>query len=351
MVRPLIFAASTIATIALAGKVYAADLSVDSSQDQKIGKDKSVAAKSSSETRDSKTKRKSYTKSKGGDSNISQSHKFAAAMDKQNSLDLQLPIAALFLQDTQLWKTSADFGLGGDMGDGVIFATAQEYQAALAKANGKIADAKINESAIKEYLLDVARQGAMIAQAAIYLQDDVAAVGQLTRRHDGSVEIRGLGSDDLKVLAGGAISKASKGLSDARLALTMARIAKEVRGGVCRFGGDIGLIKCGAVTLQVVTPPILKFNGVPWFGAQEGFGGITGSYRVASNWSYSQALEKIKSDSEYSRWASEISTAAEELESRGKSREAIITKRKAVEKVVNSKAGLSVAKFLPNHQQ
>lgn len=337
--------------ISLESFAFSADLSVDTGQDRKAGKDTSVSGRASSESRDSKTKRKSYSKSTGGESSLSSSGRFAAAMDRQSSLDLQLPIGTLFLDKSQPWKTTADFGLGGDLGNGVIFATAQEYQAALAKGNGKITDAGVNEAQLKAYLLDLARQGTLIAQAAIYLQDDVAAVGRLTRKPDGSVEVRGLGGEDLKILARGAIQRATESVSDGRLKDTLARIEKDVAESTCRFAGDVTTIKCGSTVLSVTTPPVARYNGIAWFSATEGFGGLHGSYRVASNWSYSQALEAMKSDSAFSRWAAEVSAATENLEAQGKSREAVITKRKAVEKAASSKVGLSVARFLPNHQQ
>jgi hypothetical protein len=330
---------------------YAVDVSVDTAQDGKAGKDKSVSARASSESRESKTKRKSYSKSTGGESSVSSSGKFAAAMDRQSSLDLQLPIGALFLQEQKLWKSPADFGLGGDLGNGVVFATAQKYQAGLAKANGKITDAKVDEAQFKAYLLDLARQGTLIAQAAIYLQEDIVAVGRLSRKPAGVVEVRGLGSDDLKVLAKGALQKATGMISDGRLKNTLARIEKDVAESTCRFSGDVTTIKCGSAVLNVTTPPVVRYNGIAWFSATEGFGGLHGTYRVASNWSYSQALEGMKSDSAFSRWAAEVSAAAENLEAKGQSRDAVVTKRKAVEKAASSKVGLSVARFLPNHQQ
>lgn len=329
----------------------AADISVDTGQDVKTSKDKSVSGRTSAESRDSKTKRKSYSKSVGGDKSISHSGKFAATMDRQNSLDLQLPIATLFLIDSQKWMTQADFGLGGNQGNSWVSATVQDSQAKLAKANAKITDADVSEAAIRGYILALAKQGSVIAQAVIYLQEDVAAIGTLIRRPGDVVEVRGLGSADLTILAAGAIEKALKGLSDSRLALAMEQIKKDVNGSVCRFNGEVGLVKCGSVTLQISVPPVIRFNGIPWFGAQEGFGGMTGTYRIASNWSYSQALESMKSDAHYSKWAAEVSAAAENMEAQGKSREAVVTKRKAVEKAASSKVGLSVARFLPNHQQ
>ncbi len=343
-----------IAAILIAGlfcsvSVHAADLSVDSAQDQKVSKDKTVSGRTSNESRSSLTNRTGHTLSNGGESTNSRSSRFTAMMDRRSSLDMQLPISALFMADPSTWKSSADFGLGGNLGGGVINQSAQEFQTGLARAFGKIVDAEVDETVVKKYILQVALKGAEFGQAAINLQEDISSVGRLVRT-SGGVGVKGLGADDLKTLARGAMIR-GKTITDSRLKHTYSHIVQEVLSNDCRFANDVNAIKCGGVMLNVTTPPTLRYNGINWFGS-DGFGGFNNiTYRIASNWSYSQALESMKSNSNFSRWADEIATAAEELESAGRSREAVITKRKAVEKAASSKAGLSVSKFLPNHQQ
>jgi hypothetical protein len=92
-------------------------------------------------------------------------------------------------------------------------------------------------------------------------------------------------------------------------------------------------------------------SGLPWYvaeGMNTGFAGVTASYKVASSWSWSKALEDAKSDSRFTKYAKEASTAAEHLEAEGKSFEAAMSRRKAVEQMQGSKQGLSAGKFMPS---
>jgi hypothetical protein len=70
------------------------------------------------------------------------------------------------------------------------------------------------------------------------------------------------------------------------------------------------------------------------------------TYKLTQSWSYSDALEQAKSDSRYSKWAHEVADRAEQLAASGKIAEAVFTKKKAIDRSLSTKAGLSAPNMM-----
>ena len=352
MKKPTLVLAIIVAIIAIGAAVAGAtDFSHDTSEDEKISKDKSLSQKQSQDEKDSKTKRKARTDSKGRDKTSSKSDKKSGQLGKNDGLDLSLPVQALF-SDLPLhdYKLPADFGWTGDEGGGVINTTRADWFRNQAQANAKL---DVEEQAkVQAYVLEILGAGARTGQAMINLQKAVAKFGAIRRDKDGNIEITGLGADDLQVLANGsmAATAAPGTIQDTRIKSKMDRIMKATF-PACRFQGDITAIQCGTIGLHLSSPPSLKVDAVEWWrlGEQGGgsFAGLSGTYKVSSAWSWSQALEDAKGDSNFSKLAQETAASTEKMESEGRTFDAVMTKRKAVESMSANKAAVGPGKFMP----
>lgn len=332
----------------VAAPAFAADYSSDTGSDSKQSEDKSLSIKNSRDNKDSTTTKKGRSTSIGRDKQRSSTDKESGTVGSNDGLDITLPAPMLFVDwQPPTPRLARDFRLTGDLGGGMINTTYQDYLAQAARVNKPVADIT-DEADIRRYLIEVAEAGAVLGQAQIYLQTDTAKIGKIKRDKDGTVEVQGLGQDDLLNLAAGALKRAQRQISDARIKLQLAKIKKDPM--PCRFAGEPSLIQCGQAVLTLGAPPVLKITGMPWYSADgfhTGFAGVSATYKVASSWSWSKALEEAKSDSKFSKFAVEASTAAEHLEAEGKSLEAAMSRRKAVEKMQASKQGLSAGKFMP----
>jgi hypothetical protein len=328
----------------------AADLTTDNSSDSKISSDKNLSIKNSTEKKDSKTKRKSKSVSQGRDKTEGSSDKESGSVADNGGLDTVLPAPLLFIDWVPpIPRLPSDFGLSGEQ-HGYINVTVQEYLSQAARVNKLVTDVvtEKNANALRQYLIDVAESGAVLGQAQLYLQGDTSRLGKILRKEDGTVEVRGLGQDDLLLLATAALKRAQAQITDTRIRKQLNKIRADTT--PCRFVGEPSLIQCGLAVLTLSSPPVLKLTGMPWYAADgfnTGFAGISASYKVASSWSWSKALEEAKSDSTFTKWATEASIAAENLEAQGKSLEASMTRRKAIEKMQKSGQGLSASKFIP----
>lgn len=333
----------------VAASSFAADYTSDNGSDTRQTEDKSLSIKNSKDKKDSTTTRKGQNSSTGRDKQQSTSDKESGTVGDNGGLDATLPAPMLFTEwQPPTPRLARDFGLSGDRGNGIVNVTYQEWLSQAARVNKPISEVT-DEGAVRRYLLEIAETGAILGQAQIYLQADIAKIGKIKRKKDGTVEIRGLGQDDLLHLAAGALKKAQKQITDTRIKIQLQKIKADP--SPCRFAGDPGQIQCGQAVLTLAAPPILKITGMPWYAADgfhTGFAGVSATYKVASSWSWSKALEEAKNDSRFSKYALEASSAAEHLEAEGKSLEAAESRRKAIEKMQSSKQGLSAGKFMPS---
>lgn len=344
MAKNLICTLVVVAALA-AAPVLAVDYSNDSGSDTKESQDKSISIRNSKDKKDSTTVRKGKSTSTGRDKQQSTSDRESGTIGINDGLDVTLPAPLLFVGwQPPTPRLARDFGLSGDKGNGMINISFQEWLSQAARANKPVSEVT-DEAAIRRYLLEVAETGAVLGQAQLYLQADSGKIGKLKRKEDGTVEVRELGQDDLLNLASGALKKAQKQITDTRIKLQLAKIKADQ--SPCRFAGEPSQIQCGQAVLTLGAPPVLKISGMPWY-ADTSFAGVSAIYKVGSSWSWSQALEEARSNSKFSKFASEASTAAEHLEAEGKVLEAAMSRRKAVEKMQASKQGLSAGKFAPS---
>lgn len=312
---------------------WAADFSQDTSAGKSLGKDESLSVKGSKEDRSSKTK------SRGSESNKSKSQRSESRRGGNSSLDASIPARALFTEEIR-YKLPEDLGLAITAdATGKISLTEAELLQSTAKSNARISSVT-EEKPVREYLYEVAKFGAVVGQAQLNLNDDISKIGVIQRNKSGELEVTGLGADDIKTLANGAFKRAKTTITDPRIKSGLDAILNDKT--PCRFAGEPSQIVCGTTALVLNTPPNLKYNGVEWYGGS--YAGISGSYRASSSWSWSKALENASGSSSFDR------NVADDLESQGKSVEAVMTRKKAVERSKSNKTNMSPSKFLPGHQ-
>ncbi len=334
--KPLLIA---ILAFALTSPVFAADFSSDTGSDTKQSKEQSLSQKNNREQKASSSHKKSKSRSTGRDKTASRSAKESGTVGANEGLDLGLPAQALFTLPGMVYLLPADFGWTGQIPGGVNTTTA-EYYHQRATSNATLEPEE--QEQVRAYLCQVAEAGALVGQAMINLQKDIPRIGRLTRDNKGNIEVRGIGADDLQTLATGAMRQAEK-MNDKRIRSQLDRILTDET--TCRYQGDVTRIQCGRAFLDLASPPVLKIDGVEWYGAA--FAGLSGSYKVASSWSWSKALEDAQNDSRFSKYAAEVAETAEKMEAEGKSFEAVQARKKAIEQMKANKAGMSPGKFLP----
>lgn len=335
--------AVVLAVIGVCSVSYAADLSHEGGLDNRQGREKSMSQKSSVEQRDSQTKRNSKSTTRGGENNRSRSNKESASASKSRGLDLAISARDLFGDDAMEYRLPADFGLSAVVGQGgLINQTYQDWLYSMARSNTLVSQVT-DEKTLRAYFRNVAEKGAIIGQAMIYLQGDLAQLGGVKRTKN-AFEIIAIGADDLLALAQGAHKRAQAGISDARIRNRLEEILSDQ--APCRLAGDPTSIKCGKSLLTLTVPPKLTFRGVEWYG--HAYAGLDATYKVSSSWSWSQSLEHATTDSTFGRWAREQSEAAERLEAKGLTRDAVKTRREAVEKIRANKTSIGPGRFLPS---
>lgn|GEM_PF-6361910 len=338
----------TLILILLALPSFGADFSIDSGSDTKQAEDRSLSIKSNKDKKDSTSTRKGKSTSTGRDKQRSSSYRENGTVGTSDGLDITLPAPMLFVDwQPPTPRLARDFRLSGDVGGGMVNTSYQGNLSQFARVNTPIADIT-DEAEIRRYLVEVEEAGAVLGQAQLFLQADVAKIGKISRQKDGTVEVRGVGQDDILLLARGALRKAQMQITDVRIKMQLERLKRDLT--PCRFAGDPSQIQCGQAVLTLGAPPVLKIAGMPWYvadGFHTGFAGVSATYKIASSWSWSKALEEAKSDSRYSKYAEEVAATAEHMEAEGKSLEAAMSRRKAVEKMKSNRQGFSAGKFLP----
>ena len=344
---------------------FALDTSTETGKTQRQDFERSKSLKKSKEEKESRGKRKSDTITTGIDKQTQETIKAIGQAMSQSEADIVLSLETIFIdkiaefestntsENTKLFKTckiitqpklAKDFGLTAEVRSGVIDVIKADYLSKAAMSNSYIKNIT-NEQALKDYRNCLTAYGAIIAQAFINLTEDLADLKiAVSKDRDGNISVNGLGYDDFILLANAALDKA---IQTDITNQTIKRISERALNdnNFCQFDRSVENIKCGSSLIILGTKPQLYISGIHWFG--ERFGGYQGSYKVSKAWSYQDAIEKMKTTSKYSKFASEVSRFAEDLESQGKTKEAMLVRKKAFELMKSNKQAVSPAKLLP----
>ena len=162
----------------------------------------------------------------------------------------------------------------------------------------------------------------------------------------GAISITGLGYDDVLSLAKSALDRA---ISEDKKSPSIARIHDRITSeqSPCRFDRSLENIQCGSSLLIIGTKPQLIAQGIKWYG-DGSYAGYQGTYKLSRSWSLSDAIEQLKTNERYFKFASEVSRYTEDLESRGKTKEATWAKKKALSMSAAGKQELGAGKLLPS---
>ncbi|MEM7828464.1 MAG: hypothetical protein QW561_03910 [Candidatus Aenigmatarchaeota archaeon] len=338
--------------------VFALDTSIDTSKTEKTDREQSQSLRKTKEQRDTKGKRKADTTATGVDKQTQEAVKAIGQAMSQGGADVTLSLEAVFLdrialleEDVEPFRTCKiitkprlprDFGLSAEVSRGVIDTIKAEYLSKAAQSNSYVRDVA-DERELIQYRNCLAAYGAIIAQAYLYLASDLDDIkAGVSKDKDGNIEIRGIGYDDFVVLADLALQRALHRITNSTIERTYERLIQD--SSACQFDRSIENIKCGSSLIILSSRPQLYISGVEWYG--ERFAGFQGTFKVSKAWSYQNAIEKLKSTSRYSRFAHEVSQYAEELESQGKAKEAMLVRKKAWELAKSGKQAISPNRLL-----
>jgi hypothetical protein len=324
------------ANMIVAGSSWA-DVSNETSAGRSLVKDRHMSLKNSIESKVSELK------SIGRDRTWSTNTKKSAQRGGSTGLDLAVPARSLVPEEIE-YKLPADFGLAVLMKNGMIDLTTAEYLSQAAKTGASVRDVAgvDSEIAVKVYIYHISQFAARVAQSQLLLNDWIGQIGGIKRR-GGVYEVTGLGADDLVTLATGAWEAAcamGDNFKDTRIRRDFQAINYDNAAAQCRLSGD-NSVACGPVVIHLSAPPTLKFRGVVWYG--ETFAGISGSYKVSSNWSWQRAAEDSAGSSAF------VKQSSDEAESEGRALEAVQMRKKAVEKSRSNKASLGTNKVGAGH--
>ncbi len=356
--RRAITTAFIIITMATAAAA-APDASVKDGSVTKIERDISMMFKKSVENRDSSGKRKSKSTSTGGDSTQSRSNRQSVTENQNSSADVSLGLDVLFAsrllqleESTAPFSTCriltspklpADFGLSGAIPGGND-PNHSQYLSVYATNNGAVGATKYvgNLAAIKQYRNCLAEYGAVIGQSFLNLTSDLEELGI------GDKDIKALGYDDFIQIAEAAMNKAiTEGISNNGIKRLYLQAINDKP--ACFFDASITNIKCGSTVTTISSKPVLMVAGAQMFGSS--FAGYQGSYRLSRSWSLADAIEKMKSNSKYSKFANEVSRYSENMESQGRSKEAAAARKKAMELTQGSDKSIGIGGMMPNVHQ
>ncbi|WP_306534055.1 hypothetical protein [Geobacter sp.] len=345
---PLAFLTVFAFTVPFPGSVWGApDVGVESNRSTEQDRERSGSIKRSRDNKDSKGNRTQRSRSTGTDKQVQDALRKVRQAMQSSSADVQMSLEAVFLNKIlELEETAesfkscrvmsnprlpASFGLSAELAPGAIDSIKSQYLQQLAASNGRVSDVA-DEQEILQYRDCLALYGAFIGTAYLNL---TGAVEQL-KSDSGTI-----GHDDILKLAAEALDKAlAKGVTEAKGVKALhERILKAQ--GPCFFDSSVTNIKCGFSSLVLGGKPQLYAGSIPIYGA--GYSGFTGTYRVSRAWSYSDAIEALKSTSKYSKIATDVSTYTEKLESNGKAYEAALIKKQAIKAVFSHKKNLNVS--------
>ena len=338
----------------------ALDVGVDVDKGRRIERDKTISTRNSQEQRQSSGTKKSETTSTGTDQNDQETIKQASRLQATSSLDISIPLGNIFLPGLAMLEQSspilkakilsnprqpADFGLSAEIQPGVIDSIKADLLSKAAASNGTVTSVGGDNARLRAYRDSLALYGVIVAQAYLNLSSDLAALNAgVTRDKDGNIQIHNLGYSDLLTLADGALLRAVDKISDKRLCRLYQTVENDKT--PCRFAGSTTEIQCGSATITVSGKPTLTALGETIFSSTN-FAGFSGNYKISSGWSYDQALEQLKSTSKYSRMAKEVSKYADNLESKGRVRDAVLVKKMAWHQAKSGKTSLSLGKLIP----
>jgi hypothetical protein len=344
----------------LANTAYALDLGIDNNKSQKIDREKSLSTKNTEEQRTSSGTKKSNTTTTGSDKNDQQIVKEVGQRQKSSVLDITLPLGNIFLPSLAMLETSkpklkyhllsnprqaADFGLSAEIQPGVVDSIKADLLSKGATSNSSVTSIGGNNIQLQTYRDNLALYGVVIGQAYLNLSSDLAALNaKVTKDKDGNIVVHDLGYNDLLTLADGALLRAINKIHDRRLQKIYQSTVTDKT--FCRFAGSITEIQCGSSMITISGKPTLVALGETIFSSNS-FAGFTGNYKISSSWSYDQALEKLKSTTKFKKMAEEASKYADNLESKGKSRDAILIKKMALSQAKSGKTSLSLGRFIP----
>lgn len=349
-----------IITLFLVNPVFALDTSVDTSKQKKIDKEKSQSIKKSKEKKESEGEKESKTISKGLDKQTQDAIKQIGQAMNSKGVDITLPLETLFLnrlvkyeKDTEPFlsckiisqpKLPVDFELTAEIRPGVIDTIKASYISNAVQSRSYISNIA-NEDAIRDYRNCLSFYGAVIGQAYLYLTSDITELeAEVSKDDKDNIIVSGLNYSDFTLLANASLSRAIISIEDTLIKDMYQSAIND--NSPCQFDTSVEAIKCGNTLTTLTTKPSLIAAGIKIYG--DSFMGFTGTFKVSRGWSYSDAIEKLKSTSAYNKFAEEVSKYTEELESKGKSREATFVKKKAWELAQSGKQAISLSQFLPS---
>jgi hypothetical protein len=342
--------------VCLISPSYSIDTNIDAGKTQRTDKEQSQSIRKSQEQRESKGRKKTTTTTTGIDKQTQDVIRSVEDMRRNTEADVTLSLEMVFLDRISQMeqqgegefgkcrivtrpKLPRDFGISAEVSPGVIDSIKAEYLSKAVQSNTYVTGITSEED-IRVYRNCLAFYGAVIGQAYIYLSSDLHSLGIKSNT-------KSIGYDDFVSLANTALQRALQSIKNATIKNTYNRIVTDT--SPCRFAQSIENlhVQCGPVLLVIgPRPQMFVMGAAQWYG--EKFAGYGGQWRVSKAWSYQSAVEALKTTSKYEKWANVVSKFAEELETKGKAKEAVAVRKKAWEIAKKGGQTVSPKNLLPN---
>jgi len=343
------------AVLFLATPGLAMEAGVSTSKGQQETHDRTLQNRKTRQKQESEGKRHSESKGTGTDTQAQELLRDLAEAQRSQTMTLSMSLEAVFTpllrkleEDREPFrscriisnpKLPKDFGFSAQVAPGIIDSIKSQYLDAQTRGNGPVSEF-CRDSEVRAYRDCLALYGATLAQATENLNKDLRQLQALEGE-----KVQGIGYDDFETLAQAALAGAVEtGPRKSSINALLSRIRTDPAS--CRFQGTREEIACGASRISLSTSPALSYAGLRFFGPNS-YAGISGSYQVNAGWSYRDAIEQMKSTTQYAKVAQETSQYAEELESKGRARVAVMARKKAFDVAKQARTSAGTARIMP----
>jgi hypothetical protein len=330
------------------------DVGVDTHKEQSTGGQMDDTQRKTMESQQTKGFRESKSLQTGREIDVSDVIRAVQQAQKSTSMNLQVGLETLFVDQIARAEASgvepfgkiliitnppsvADFGLSANLPGGMIDRVKASWLSDMASSNARVEEVMDEHTTdrLRQYICDLAWYGAIVGQAYQYLNEDVNDLGG----------VDAIGYEDLMTLARGAFERAVNRIDHAMIKKYLDNIYRAVETQPALLAGSTDRIRIGSVMVILDASPSINVSGIQWYG-QGKYAGFAGEYTVNTGWSYDNALEHLKNTRQYGSWAKSVENYTDDLESRGRTKEAVFVKSNAFRVVKDGRTSVSPASLL-----
>jgi hypothetical protein len=343
--------------IVSATPALAVDTSIDASKSKSTSKETGRSEKQSKEKRRSEGTKKATNKSTSQDSTTAETQSSSGQAGRSSGARVEVELSTIFLDKIAELenksapfslckivtspKLPADFGITMEIEPGVYSPIRAQRLQLAAQSNKPVSDFTKDDQ-VRDYHNCLVQYGAVMGQAYFLFNSYLDQLRAAPKKgKNGTATINGIGYEDLVLVANVALENAAKDITNPTIRSRVERTMRDTR--PCRFDKSADNIQCGSSAIALTNPPKLMIEGVKWYDGGVTVAGISAKYSVANDWSYTDAYNKQRSNSQSVRTSEDESTYVEKSISEGKAVEAVKSMREAVQETKSGKISQKIS--------